>query len=142
MFALLIREGRLEDYQHWLTDLTATFGEVWDFMGLNSVTTDLTQYRDAQHFHPRIGTMIVDRLLGRPVAPEHADFGRLVTRQSLPEHMAFIRSQSACVDADPIRTARARLERATEQLSAGRLPEPMSRATGDCHFAAAGGEAS
>ncbi len=142
MFALLIHEGRLQDYQHWLADLTATFGEVWDFMGLNSVTTDLTQYRDAQHFHPRIGRMIVDRLLGRPVAPEHADFGRLVTRESLAEHMAFIRSQLACVDTDPIRTARARLEHATERHTVGGVLGQLGRATGDCRVAVDGGEAS
>jgi len=43
MFAQLVKEGRLEDYGRWLADLTAAFGEVWDFMGLNSVTTDLFQ---------------------------------------------------------------------------------------------------
>ena len=71
MFALLVREGRLPRYERWLGDLVAVFGGVWDFMGLNSVTTDLSHYRDAQHFHPRIGTLIVDRLMGRPVAPQH-----------------------------------------------------------------------
>ena len=36
--------------------------------------------------------------------------------------MAFIRSQLPCVDPDPIRTARARLEHATEQLTVGCVP--------------------
>jgi hypothetical protein len=79
MLALLVREGRLGDYERWIGDLTAAFGEVWDFMGLNSVTTDLSRYRDAQHFDPGIGRLITDRLLDRPVAAPHGDFGRLVT---------------------------------------------------------------
>ena len=114
MFALLVREGRLPDYERWLADLTAAFGEVWDFMGLNSITTDLSQYRDAQHFHPRIGTLIADRLLARPVAQQHGDFGRLVTRANLADHLALTRSQVHCLDPDPIFTAQARLRHATE----------------------------
>ena len=109
MFALLVREGRLDAYERWLADLTAVFGEVWDFMGLNSVTTDLSQYRDAQHFHPRVGRLIADRLMGRPVPPERADFGRRVTRDMLATHMDLVHRQLVCLDPDPVRTARARL---------------------------------
>ena len=107
MFALMVQQGRLDDYGRWLADLTAAFGQVWDFMGLNSVTTDLSRYRDAQHFDPGIGRLIVDRLLERPLPPEHEDFGRRVTPGSLPSHLAYIRAQSACLDQDPIGTARA-----------------------------------
>jgi hypothetical protein len=123
MFALLVREGRLDDYSRWLADLTAVFGEVWDFMGLNSVTTDLSRYRDAQHFDPGIGGLIVGRILHRPVVdPPYADFGRRVTPESLPAHMSYIRAQSACLDRDPVRTARARVE---EAGSAGVVSAPF-----------------
>jgi hypothetical protein len=110
MFALLVKEGRLDAYGRWLADLTATFGEVWDFMGVNSVTSDLRQYRDAQHFHPRVGRLIADRLLGRPSPPGHADFGRRVTPATLAGHLALIRGQVPCLDPDPIGTARARVD--------------------------------
>jgi hypothetical protein len=109
MFAQLVQEGRLEDYGRWLADLTAAFGEVWDFMGVNSVTTDLSRYRDAQHFDPGVGRLIADRLMGRPLPPRHADFGRRVTPATLAEHLALIRGQVPCLDPDPIRTAWARL---------------------------------
>jgi hypothetical protein len=97
MFALLVKEGRLDAYERWLADMTAAFGEVWDFMGLNSVTTDLSQYRDAQHFHPRVGQLIADRLMGRPLPLGRADFGQRVTRDTLAGHMELIRSQLACL---------------------------------------------
>jgi hypothetical protein len=109
MFAQLVQEGRLEDYGRWLADLTTAFGEVWDFMGVNSVTSDPAQYRDAQHFHPRVGRLIADRLMGRPVPPERADFGRRVTRDMLATHMDLVHRQLVCLDPDPVRTARARL---------------------------------
>ena len=109
MVALLVKEGRLGDYGRWLGDLTAAFGGVWDFMGLNSVTTDLSRYRDAQHFDPGIGRLIADRLLGRPVPAPHGDFGRPVARETLAAHLAFVRRQVPCLDPDPIHTARARL---------------------------------
>jgi hypothetical protein len=109
MFAQLVQEGRLDAYERWLADLTTAFGEVWDFMGVNSVTSDPAQYRDAQHFHPRVGRLIADRLLGRPLPPRHADFGRRVTRATLAAHLAWIRGQVPCLDPDPIGTARARL---------------------------------
>jgi hypothetical protein len=110
MFAQLVQEGRLEDYGRWLADLTTAFGEVWDFMGVNSVTSDPAQYRDAQHFHPRVGRLIAERLLGRPLPPRHADFGRHVTRATLAAHLDLVRRQLACLDPDPVRTARARLD--------------------------------
>jgi hypothetical protein len=112
MFALLVREGLLDEYDRWLADLTTAFGEVWDFMGLNSVTTDISRYRDAQHFDPGIGRLIVNRLLQRLVDPQHADFGRRVTPESLRAHMAYIGAQSACLDRDPVGTARAWVEKA------------------------------
>ena len=119
MFALLVKEGRLEDYGRWLADLTAAFGEVWDFMGLNGVTTDLSRYRDAQHFDPGVGRLIADRLLGRPLPPERADFGRLVTPATLAAHLALIRGQVPCLDPDPIQTARARLANGGRAGAAG-----------------------
>jgi hypothetical protein len=107
MFAQLVQEGRLEDYGRWLADLTTAFGEVWDFMGVNSVTSDPAQYRDAQHFHPRVGRLIAERLMGRPLPPRHAGFGRRVTPATLAAHLAWIRGQVPCLDPDPIGTARA-----------------------------------
>ena len=139
LFALLVREGRLPSYERWLGDLVSAFDEVWDFMGPNSVTTDLANYRDAQHFHPRIGTLVANRLLARPVAPQHGDFGQLVSRHNLAKHLALVRSRLHCLDPDPISTARARLDQArVANWSSG----PMGRKTaarGQCRAADQGG---
>ena len=109
LFALMIRTGHFDHYARWLRELVTEFGEVWDFMGINSVTSQPAQYRDAQHFNERIGRIIADRLRGRPVPEGHGDFGRRVTRDNLAAHLDFIRRQVLCLDPDPIRTAEARI---------------------------------
>lgn len=108
LFSLMVRMGRFSDYERWLSDLVGEFGEVWDFMGLNSVTDDLTNYLDAHHFTPAVGALIVDRLEGRALPPRHADFGVKVTPASLRRHLDRMRDQLPAVDPDPIRTVRER----------------------------------
>jgi hypothetical protein len=110
LFSLMVKLGHLPDYERWLADLASAFGEVWDFTGINSVTTDQTNYLDAHHFTPQVGRLIVDRLLDRPVPPAHADFGRLVTAADVPAHLAAIRARLPRLDPDPIRTARERAQ--------------------------------
>lgn len=113
LFSLMVQLGHLPDYERWLADLVAAMGEVWDFTGLNSVTTDQTNYLDAHHFTPRIGSLIVDRLLGRRLPPANADFGRLVTLTNLDDHLAGTRARLPRLDPDPIRTARERAQGAS-----------------------------
>ncbi|MFO1072716.1 MAG: hypothetical protein U1E17_08565 [Geminicoccaceae bacterium] len=110
LFSLMVQMGRFPDYERWLADLVGTFGEVWDFMGLNSITTEQHHYLDAHHFEPAVGRLIVARINGGMLPPEHADFGRLVTPANLPAHLATMRGLLPAVDPDPIRTARERLQ--------------------------------
>ena len=110
LFSLMVQMGRFPDYERWLADLVGAFGEVWDFMGLNSITTEQRHYLDAHHFEPAVGRLIVARINGGALPPEHADFGRLVTPANLQEHLATMRGQLPTVDPDPIRTARQRLQ--------------------------------
>jgi hypothetical protein len=118
LFSLMVRMGRFPDYERWLADLVGAFGEVWDFMGLNSVTDDQTNYLDAHHFTPEIGRLIVDRLVGRPLPVEHAAFGVRVTPANLRWHLDRMRGSLPSVDPDPIRTARERLQ-ASEAVRSG-----------------------
>lgn len=106
LFAMAMREGRLPDFVRWLRDLVEVFGAVWDFNGLNSVTTDPGRYIDAHHFKPEVGRLIADRLLGRAVPEAHADFGRLLTAETLDAHLEALHDQLPRLDPDPIETAR------------------------------------
>jgi hypothetical protein len=112
LLALLVSEVGVDNFERWLTDLTLSFGEVWNFSTVNSVTTTPEYYRDVVHFHQRIGSLIADRLMDRALPRQFADFGQLVTPTNLATYLAKIRNQLAHVDADPIATACARLEAA------------------------------
>ena len=103
LFSLLVKKGRLLEYEKWLRISVKEFGGVWDFMGVNSVTTNLDNYVDAHHFLPYIGVMIANRIEGRGEnVPQ--DFGVLVTNQNIDQHLESIREQAKRVDPDPIAT--------------------------------------
>ena len=131
MFALAMADGRYDDYARWLTELVEAFGAVWDFMGVNSVTTDLARYRDAQHFDEHVGRLITDRLMGRPLPPKHEDFGRLVTSSNLDEHLASVRALLPGLDPDPVASITARLAGRGGAVGEGRAAKPERSAISD-----------
>lgn len=94
LFSLLVKEGNLPDYKRWMHMLVDTFGEVYDFMGVNTITKDLNNYADLHHFYPNIGTLIADRITGvkNPDLPE--DFGVLITDKNIDAHLQQIEAQA------------------------------------------------
>ncbi len=86
LFQALVEEGRLADYEQWLTDVIDVFGGVYNFMYPNTVTNDITNYFDGHHFYPEVGTMIAHRIDGTLTGvPE--DFGQYVTKENLEDHL-------------------------------------------------------
>lgn len=97
LFQVLVRMGRLPDYERWLSEMIDVFGGVYDFMGLNSITENMDNYADGHHFYERVGDLIAARLENRQGCPK--DFGVYVTRRNLVQHMAAIREQARRVAA-------------------------------------------
>jgi len=92
MFDEMMRD-RLPAYENWIRLIVQEFGAVYDFMGHNSLTNDLNNYVDEQHYLPPVGEAIVHRLEGRTgFAPD--DFGVLVTPDNLEEHLNVMRQQA------------------------------------------------
>ncbi len=92
LFMLLLKMGRLEDYRRWLGEAIDAFDEVYDFMGVNSITQNAANYADGHHFYPPVGNLIADRIEGRPGVP--ADFGVRLTRAGLDQHVQAVRRQA------------------------------------------------
>ncbi|MGD6788672.1 hypothetical protein ACQCT3_02210 [Sutcliffiella horikoshii] len=90
LFAGLHEVGRLEDYNRWLTDIVDVFGSVHNFMYVNSITQDTTNYYDGHHAYPEIGTMIAHKIadINDPNIPD--DFGVLVTTENIKEHLNYV----------------------------------------------------
>lgn len=77
LFNLMKEEGLLPYYRRWLSDCADAFGEVYNFMGPNSITTNLDNYYDASHIYPRVGTLLAHKITGYPDPNIPADFGGL-----------------------------------------------------------------
>lgn len=91
-----VNHGLMPDYERWLRELTTVFGGFYNFMYLNPVTEDDTNFFDPEHFYPKkVGPLIVDKLMGRP--DNHPEFGVLVTAENLESHIRFLRENTkAC----------------------------------------------
>ena len=94
LFRILVESGNLPDYERWMTQLVDTFGEVYDFMGVNTITDNPENYADLHHFYPSIGTLIADRVTGVKNSAIPKDFGILVTKKSLKSHLEKVRKEA------------------------------------------------
>lgn len=94
LYEHLIKTGRFNDYAKWLTETVEVFGGVYNFMYLNSITKNTTNYIDADHFYPRVGTLIAHKISGVKDENIPIDFGVYVTKDNLQQHLAFLRVQA------------------------------------------------
>lgn len=96
LFGELVKAGRLPELERWLRDAVNAFGELTDFMGVNSITIQDQRYQDASHFYPATGDLIARRLSGS-TANVPKDFGIRVTAENLDMHIAQLRKQAAAL---------------------------------------------
>jgi len=94
LFKILVQRGRLDDYKKWLTLLVGEFGEVYDFMGINSITKNRENYADLHHFYPEFGTLIADRVTVVPNSALPKDFGAILNKQNLKSYFKQIDAQA------------------------------------------------
>jgi beta-glucosidase/6-phospho-beta-glucosidase/beta-galactosidase len=85
LFNLIVDRGLFQDYVRWITILFQHFDEVYDFMGVNSVTSNADNYLDAHHFSPRIGLFILQRIQGS-TAQVPLDFGVRITHKEIEKY--------------------------------------------------------
>lgn len=87
LYQKMVESGRRPDYQRWIRDCVEELGPIYDFMSPNSVTRDLNYFYDASHVYPQVGNWVAHRVSGidDPTLPD--DFGVLVTRANLHDHL-------------------------------------------------------
>ncbi len=93
LFKMLVQSGRLADYKKWLRLLVEEFGEVYDFMGVNTITKNRENYADLHHFYPEFGTLIADRITGVKNNKLPKDFGIRLNKENLEDHFKEIDKQ-------------------------------------------------
>lgn len=101
LFKLMMEKGLYPEYARWLTDSVEVFGEVYNFMDLNSITCNMENYYDASHFYPEIGTMIARRVTGVQAENLPADFGVLINKENLSEHLQSIMQETGATEIKP-----------------------------------------
>ncbi len=94
LYELMMEKGLYPEYAAWLSDCVEVFDEVYNFMGVNSITSDLDNYYDASHYYPEIGTLIAQRVMGMQTDQLPKDFGVLVDRENLALHLHDIARDS------------------------------------------------
>lgn len=87
LFQALIDSGAYPHYEKWLREMVEVFGEVYNFMDINTVTKDTSNYFDGHHFYPEVGTLIAHRLSieNPPDVPE--DFGKKISQNNIDEYL-------------------------------------------------------
>jgi hypothetical protein len=71
----------------------AAMTDYYDFSGLNSITTNNYYYYETSHFRPTVGDMIMKRMFGYPPIVVPRDFGVLVNRKNVDEHLKRLQQQ-------------------------------------------------
>ncbi len=64
MFALIVENGLLPQYERFLSDAVAAFGKVWQFGGINRVTSARANFRDENHLEVVVADVMMAKVLG------------------------------------------------------------------------------
>lgn len=79
-------------YENWKRQIVDLIGDVWDFSGYNSVTSEpigsaMHNFWDVSHYRQGVGHWMIDRMLGRENPQLPQDFGVLMSRENLAERL-------------------------------------------------------
>lgn len=84
---------RWEDYKRWLIELTEVFGEVYNFMTINTITKDIENYYDDNHLYPSALKLLAGKLSYADNGDIPKDFGVLLTKDNIEKHLESLKKQ-------------------------------------------------
>ena len=70
----------------------------YDFSGLNSITTNNYYWYETSHYRVKVGDKIYARIFNDKAIDVPKDFGVLVTKQNIDQHLANLRNQIKAYD--------------------------------------------
>ena len=96
LFVSIIKNtNKLKQYQKWIHELVNIFGEIYCFMDISSVTTNLQNYPDDDHFYPYIGKILATKIATKKFNIEPTDFGVIVNHANVNE---FLKNQKEKIE--------------------------------------------
>ena len=101
LFRQEMEEGRLTDYLDWVEEIVDVFGGVYQFGGLNDLTSDISKFDDAHHLYPSSWRPLVPILEGR-VSPPQSGAGEYITANNIKGYERALTAKvcSVLTDAD------------------------------------------
>ncbi len=75
----IIKNGdKFNEYKEWLKNMIDIFGEVHQFMDINSITTNLQNYPDDDHYYDNIAILLANKIAGIENKNTPNDFGKIL----------------------------------------------------------------
>lgn len=89
LFVSIIRNtNKWSEYERWIRNLVDIFGTIYCFMDINSVTTNVQNYPDDDHYYPYIGKILANKISTNSFNIEPIDFGTVVNKNNLESFLA------------------------------------------------------
>jgi len=86
LVSIIKNADKFKEFREWLGDIIEVFGEVHHFMSINTITTNLQNYADDDHYYPYIGTLIANKLSNKENENIPKDFGILLNKSNLDDY--------------------------------------------------------
>ncbi|MFC6465191.1 hypothetical protein ACFP65_09470 [Marinilactibacillus sp. GCM10026970] len=87
LFETLKEENKEDEFKRWIRETVEVFGEVHNFIGNNSVTSDKENYQDSDHYYPHVGDYITYYLDGK-LNEVPSDFGTEINKENIDEELS------------------------------------------------------
>jgi hypothetical protein len=91
LVSILKDKKRTAEYERWLNETVEIFEEINHFMTINSITTNLKNYPDADHAYPNIVSLIAKKISEKDSIDIPKDFGILLTKENINTYLKDFR---------------------------------------------------
>lgn len=91
--SIMKNSNRINEFERWLKEVIEVFGEVHHFMSINTITTNLQNYFDDDHYYPYIGTLLANKLSGKENEDIPNDFGIVLNKSNIDKYMGIFKKQ-------------------------------------------------
>lgn len=85
--SIIMNGKRIGEYQKWVKEIIEVFGEVHHFMSVNSVTKNLQNYPDDDHYYPYIAKLLANKISKKDNPDIPKDFGILLTKDNIDAYL-------------------------------------------------------
>ena len=82
----------VEDYLKFLK-MISIYTDFYDFTGYNTITTENINYYESSHYRENVGRLIAAKIFNDKSVKVPEDFGVLVTKDNIDEHLENLRKQ-------------------------------------------------